>query len=358
MSLIRDDPLVVAGLRVEQSLLQRAQLQCESRAQFCKFCPFSVLGELVAMVPEEDVVALVVERAHAPPSKLWIVVEQRAQHATDAEAEPCGEVGQDHLGSVARKVLVALPQLIRQLHVAQLEVRRRTIGQVDYEQSVRLLVVLVNDHHVREVLSDRTLAQLLGRHPVAQCDRGVGNDAEKFPGKDTTLLARTVRVRDEHLGFVLFVEVAAELVQIQILVHLVGLCFAQFSNRCVVGLSQGLDGVRGSRFVSFSLPSSALRLLFLLLLQLRLLEQLVAALLVLNAAEGILDNLKFSWLAAAFLSIFGSFSLLSLVQFIQQHLPPLRLLVHLWGGRHGLIVAGVIHDQNRNQNKTPREIDV
>lgn len=149
----------------------------------------------------------------------------------------------------------------------------------------------MNDHHVSESLADRTLAQLLRSHAVTQSDCGVGEDAEQLPSKHTALLTWTVRVRDQDFRLVLLVKVAAEFVQIQVLLHLFRLLLALLCDSGMICLTQRLDGVRRARFMSFAFPPPALALLLLLLLHLHLLEQGIPPLLVLDPAQGVRDNL-------------------------------------------------------------------
>lgn len=50
-------------------------------------------------MPKEYVVALVVEGDGAPATKLWLVVEQCAKHATHRQTQPSAKVIQDYLSS-------------------------------------------------------------------------------------------------------------------------------------------------------------------------------------------------------------------------------------------------------------------
>ena len=60
------------------------------------------------MVPEEDEVALVVERDGAPPLEGGVLAEERGKHAADAAAQPRAEVVQDELGLVLGGAAMAL----------------------------------------------------------------------------------------------------------------------------------------------------------------------------------------------------------------------------------------------------------
>lgn len=51
------------------------------------------------MMSEEYVVTLIVECDSAPAAELWLVVEQRAQHAANCHTQPSAEVVQNHLST-------------------------------------------------------------------------------------------------------------------------------------------------------------------------------------------------------------------------------------------------------------------
>lgn len=75
MPFVAYDPGVVPCLAVEGAFLQRAQLQCETWSQLAQLDALTLLGELVAMVTEENVIALIVEGHCTTATKLGIVVE-------------------------------------------------------------------------------------------------------------------------------------------------------------------------------------------------------------------------------------------------------------------------------------------
>lgn len=100
--------LVFTMLGVEQTVLQRAQLQCELRAKLLQPDDPAFVVEDVAVLSEEDKVALVVEGGDPPPAELRLLVEETGQHATDALTETRVEIVQDHFGLVRRHFACAL----------------------------------------------------------------------------------------------------------------------------------------------------------------------------------------------------------------------------------------------------------
>lgn len=80
------------------------------------------------MVAEEDVIALVVERHGSSALELRLVVENRAEHPADLMTQSSGKVREHHLGPVRCEVAKLSFDIGRELHVADLEVRRRSVG--------------------------------------------------------------------------------------------------------------------------------------------------------------------------------------------------------------------------------------
>ena len=74
MSFVTDDPLVISKFTVKSSFLIGSQLQGEPRAHFPQ--PHFVRTlEVVFVMPEEDVVSLVVEGRYSLAVELRLVVE-------------------------------------------------------------------------------------------------------------------------------------------------------------------------------------------------------------------------------------------------------------------------------------------
>lgn len=63
----------------------------ESGTQFSQF-GFGRRTEFVAMVSEEDVIPLVVERGDPTTFEFWVIVEERGQHASYRRAQTCRKI--------------------------------------------------------------------------------------------------------------------------------------------------------------------------------------------------------------------------------------------------------------------------
>ena len=127
MSLIAYDPLIISKLAVKRPLLVGSQLEGEPGPHLLQPHLLRAL-EVVLVVPEEDVVPLVVEGGHSLPGELRLVVEERGKHPGDAVAEPRAEVVEDHLGPVLCDLLPILPQIFRDLDITQFEVSGWALG--------------------------------------------------------------------------------------------------------------------------------------------------------------------------------------------------------------------------------------
>ena len=102
------DELVLALLLVQRPQLQRVQLQREARPHFSERASAAIFAELVAMVAEEDEVALVVQRYHSSRLEIWHLREERGEHAADPVAKHRVEVVHYQLGvHVARRSTMA-----------------------------------------------------------------------------------------------------------------------------------------------------------------------------------------------------------------------------------------------------------
>ncbi len=73
------------------------QLESESRPAFLQICSLAVGRELVAVVAEEDEVALVVHGDHSPSVEVRRLWEQGCQHTPNAVTRHRVEVVQDKL---------------------------------------------------------------------------------------------------------------------------------------------------------------------------------------------------------------------------------------------------------------------
>lgn len=141
-------------------------------------------------MPEKHEIPLIVERDGPPADKLGIVVEEGAEHAPDAEPEPRAEVVQDDLRPVPGDSLVVATHFRRYPDVAQLEVRRRPVREMDDEQPVRLLPVLVHDQYVRVVLPDCAANHLLDARPVPVQAHRVRDYPRQFTTENTRFLKK------------------------------------------------------------------------------------------------------------------------------------------------------------------------
>lgn len=106
--------LVFTVFSVEQTVLQRTQLQREPWPKFLQPHDLAFLVEDVAVLSEEDKVALVVEGGDAPPAELRFLVEETGQHATNALTESRVEVVQDHFRLMGRHLASVLFDSTRQ----------------------------------------------------------------------------------------------------------------------------------------------------------------------------------------------------------------------------------------------------
>ena len=99
-------PLHLSVLRVENSVLHPPELERELGPELLQ--PRLLLAlEDVAVVTEEDEVALVVEGDDATTLEVGNLVQQTAEHAAHAVAQARVEVVEDHLRLVRRRATVA-----------------------------------------------------------------------------------------------------------------------------------------------------------------------------------------------------------------------------------------------------------
>ena len=99
-------PLHLSVLRVEYSVLHPPELERELGPELLQSRLLLAL-ENVAVVTEEDEVALVVECDDATTLEVGHLVQQTAEHAAHAVAQARVEVVEDHLRLVGRRATVA-----------------------------------------------------------------------------------------------------------------------------------------------------------------------------------------------------------------------------------------------------------
>ena len=87
MSLVGDHPFIVATLGIEETLLQRPQLQSESWTEFPQLDPFAIFVEIIEVVTEENVITLIMESSNTAAFKFWVVVKHCTKHAANSKAQ-------------------------------------------------------------------------------------------------------------------------------------------------------------------------------------------------------------------------------------------------------------------------------
>ena len=118
----------------------------ESRANFLETDALRV-PKHIAVPAEEDKVTLAVEGDHGPAGKLWLLREQRLEHAGHLLAEPRLEVGGQHLRVVTR-VLGCMANVLWPDDAAEFEVRRRAAREMAHRQRFGPAHVLVHNDEV------------------------------------------------------------------------------------------------------------------------------------------------------------------------------------------------------------------
>jgi hypothetical protein len=103
------------------------------------------------VVPEEDEVALIVERHDAPPPECRVLAEERAEHPPDPHAKARREIVEHELGLVRGRLAVALDVLCED-NGGELEGGRGAVGEVADEEAVELAGVLVQDDDISEAV--------------------------------------------------------------------------------------------------------------------------------------------------------------------------------------------------------------
>lgn len=289
MSLVRDHPFVVACLAVEESLLQRPQLERESRSEFHELDALAALIEFVAVMAEENVIALIVERHGTSASELGIVVEDRAEHSADLKAQTRREVCENDLGSVGCEVAKLSSNVSRELHIADLEVSRWTTRQMNQHQSVHLLSVLVDDNDVSVSLAQSTRADLFDRRAMTGESHGVRDDVCQLLAEASRLRMWVVGVCDENFWLVRLAVVLAELIQLHLLACLFIVGVLQVGDGCLILFTQRLYRVTLRLRTRLDLSDLSIFLVFPLAASLILSEYLVTNLLVLDVVDGIDD---------------------------------------------------------------------
>ena len=151
MTVVGDDPLVIAKLGVKGALLQGPQLQGEPWTKIFQSTLLSRL-KIIFMVAEEDVVPLVVEGHHPLAHKLGLIVEETGKHSGHSVTKPRGEVVLDYLWSVSRDSSVVFFEVSGHLYIAQLEMGGGAIGQVGDDETIGTSIVLVDNQDVCKTL--------------------------------------------------------------------------------------------------------------------------------------------------------------------------------------------------------------
>ena len=145
------DPFIFSSFGIERSFLQRSQSKRESWSEFPKF-DFVSIFELVPMMPEEDVVPLIMKSYGTFSVKLGIVMKQSSQHSSQRMAKSGGEIVQDDFGSVIRDILPIFPNVFGDFDIAQLEMGSGAIGQVGDDETIGTSIVLVDNQDVCKTL--------------------------------------------------------------------------------------------------------------------------------------------------------------------------------------------------------------
>ncbi len=99
--------LVLAEFRIKHALLQCAQLEREPGSELLQAHLLHAL-KYVAVVAEEDVVALIVKRDAVAALVLRVVWEESGKRAANLQAQPGVEVIQNYLWLVFRKATSVL----------------------------------------------------------------------------------------------------------------------------------------------------------------------------------------------------------------------------------------------------------
>lgn len=84
----------------------------------------------------------------------WILWKERGKHSTNRVTESRRKVVQYQLGVFADRVCQIVTELFARANRRQSEVGRRTVGQVNQQQSARRFEVFVDDNDVGEVLTN------------------------------------------------------------------------------------------------------------------------------------------------------------------------------------------------------------
>ena len=205
-------PLVLAVLRVKRANLQALEPQREARSELLQtrgdalLLAFALLLEDVAVVAEEDKIALVVQRDDLPAAKLRVVRHEAAEHAADAMAQPRRKVVENKLGPMARWPTVTAYRL-RHHNAAHLEARRRPKRQFDHPQRLARLGslatraaarALCKHHQHREIARRRGLHDLLYWNRAALAVLGVGQQVDDLLHEAEQLLRRVRRSRHQR----------------------------------------------------------------------------------------------------------------------------------------------------------------
>ena len=167
------------------------------RSHLLKSC-FLCRIEDVAVLSEEDEVSLVVDGDDASTVEVWTVREERADESADGVSESGVEVVEDELRCVFRHGGVTV-DLFGQDDAREFEECSGSIGEVNEQHTIELLVVLVYDDEVSESpvlgIADNRL-QAIGSSRIVV---GVGYHTSQFNDETVRFLRRLQVRRDHHL---------------------------------------------------------------------------------------------------------------------------------------------------------------
>lgn len=122
----------------------------------------TVRHELIAMIPEEDEVTLVMEGDNLPSVEVGVLGEECYEHTTDALTCHCVEVVHDQLWWVVMTSGASVVgNVISQLYTADAECRSGSLWQMRDDQGVRVAMLFIPEQQVGVTTFDTPLDDVL-----------------------------------------------------------------------------------------------------------------------------------------------------------------------------------------------------
>jgi hypothetical protein len=217
------------------------QLQREARAHLLQVGATAIGEELVAVVAEEDEVALVVEGHHLAAVEVGVLREEGRQHTADTLAGHRVEVVQDHLGRVIMAGGAAVVgDVVAEFDGGYAEGGGGSLGQVRDNEGVWGAVLLVPKQEVGVLALNCPLDDVLNLEVLPLVILDLGNGLLDFLQELEQVALRSAIGGHKYLRRCQILEITAELIDLLLALDVLILCL----DKCLISHTHALYRVR------------------------------------------------------------------------------------------------------------------